>query len=537
MKQQRQCFEQDWREIAGYCAPARSRFLAERANKGRRSNRRLNNGYGILAFRTLQNGMTSGLSSKSRPWFKLSLYDQNLLEDPAVKAWLDHVQTRVYDLLASSNFYEAIEVSYLELGMFGTSVCLMRDHPQQGIVCDALTAGEYWLGLDSANNAGALYRDSGMTVKQAVDTFGNGVSDRTRALYDKSDYDCIVPVFHTIERNDDQVPGRLGWQGKEWRSIHFEGWGQEIGDVIKIAGYEEQPFWAPRWSTTGADTYGQGPGHDALPDLRELQLQAKREGEITDMLVWPEILATSKAKLKRQPKNVVSTDVVDASKAVSVPYQVPPAALEAVVQKSEKLEQRIAQLAFADVFKAITDMAGVQPRNQEEINARLEEKMTQLGPVIERVNGALTIALDRVIGIMQRRGLLPPAPEQLKNSPHIKFEFVSILAQAQRMAGLSQIERTFQFVGGLVGLYPQARFKLDPFAIIDEYGDREGIPSHLIRSNDDAAKDMQAEQQQQQQQRMAEMMKTVGKPTKDLTDAATLAANLPVAKTPAMPQQ
>lgn len=538
LKCQRRPFEPDWHEIAGYCAPARSRFLATQANKGRRSNKRLNNGYGILAFRTLQNGMTAGLSSKSRPWFSLSLYNQDLINDPQIKAWLDQCQNRMEAFLAHINFYEAVEIGYLELGMFGTEACVMVEHPTEGAVCHALTAGEYWIGLNSAMKPGALYRDSGMTVKQAVDTFGLGnVSQRTASLYDRSSYDDIVPVFHIIEENDDRLPGKLGPVGKPWRSMWFEGWGDVIGDEIKTSGYEEQPFWAPRWSTTGADTYGQGPGHDALPDLRELQLQAKREGEITDLLVWPELVASGKAKLKRTPKSVVSTDAVDAAKLVSVPYQVPPAALEAVVNKSERLEQRIAQLAFADLFMAISQMQGVQPRNQEEINARLEEKMTQLGPVIERVNGEkLTVAIERAFGIMSRRGLIPPAPDKLKDSPDLKIEFVSILTQMQRAAGLSQIERNVQFVGGLAGMYPQARFKLDPFAIVDEYASRGGMPPNLVRSDEDANKDMQAEQQAQQNAQAAEMMNKIGKPAKDLTDAATLAANLPVAKTPAVPQ-
>jgi hypothetical protein len=107
----------------------------------------------------------------------------------------------------------------------------------------------------------------------------------------------------------------------------------------------------------------------------------------------------------------------------------------------------------------------------------------------------------------------------------------------QRMAGLSQIERGFQFIGGLAGLYPGARFKFDPMAAADEYGDRLGIPSKLIRSTEDANKDADAEKQAQANAQNADMLKTVGKPTKDLTDAAALAANLPVAATPAVPAQ
>lgn len=535
LKTQRQPFEADWREIAGYCAPARSRFLYTGTNKGRRSNRRTNNGYGILAFRTTQQGMMAGLSSKSRPWFKVSLYDQNLLDNPQVKAWLDIVQKRMEAFFANTDFYEAAEVGYGELAMFGTEACVMREHHQELAVCEALTAGEYWIGLNSANKPGALYRDAAMTVKKAVDTFKDKVSNYVRTLYDRSCYDDIVQFYHAIETNDDQVEGNIGWRGKPWRSIWWDEYNGSSRTLIKVSGYDEQPFWAPRWSTTGADTYGQGPGHDALPDLRELQLQSKRKAEVTDHLVWPAMVTTGKTKFNRNPKAVTSMDGLDASKVIAIPFKPDPATLQAVEQDIERLEQRIGQTAFADLFMAITDMAGIQPRNQEEINARLEEKMSQLGPVIERVNGEkLTVAIERAFGIMQRRQLIPPAPNVLQHSPNIKIEFVSILTQMQRMAGLSQIERSVQFVGGLAGMYPQARFKLDPLAIVDEYGERAGMPSKLIRSDEDAKKDIDAEKQQQQQQQQAEMMKTVGKPTKDLTDAATLAANLPVASTPAV---
>jgi hypothetical protein len=60
---------------------------------------------------------------------------------------------------------------------------------------------------------------------------------------------------------------------------------------------------------------------------------------------------------------------------------------------------------------AITTMPGVQPRNIEEIAARNEEKLTQLGPVIERVNNEkLEVAIDRTFGIMSRMACFLPLP-------------------------------------------------------------------------------------------------------------------------------
>ena len=69
LKAARLPFEDEWREIARYAQPSRSRFLNSEANRNfKRSNRAIYNSHAILAFRTLTGGMTSGLSSPSRPW-------------------------------------------------------------------------------------------------------------------------------------------------------------------------------------------------------------------------------------------------------------------------------------------------------------------------------------------------------------------------------------------------------------------------------------------------------------------------------------
>lgn len=529
MKQSRQSFEDDAKEIARYALPSRSRFLSTQTNGGRQRNSKLNNSHGIFAFRTLQGGMTSGLSSQSRPWFALSVYDDALLDDPQVKAWLGDVEERVYSFLAHTNFYDAAEVGYAELGGFGTEACVMLEDDENGAVCHALTFGEYWIALNKQRRPGALYRICPMTALQVVDTFKTDTPAHIRRVYDASRYEEQFDIYHAIEENDDYIAGKLGPSGKAWRSIYWDE--TSAKDAITISGYDEQPFWAPRWSTTGNDVWGQGPGHDALPDLRELQLQTKRKAEVTDNLVWPETVSSSKVKLRRQPKSVVSVAAVDnVNNLVTVPYQVPYQALQMVREDLQDLKESINQATFADLFLAITNMPGLQPRTVEEIAARNEEKMQLLGPVIERVNNEkLKVALDRTIGIMQRMRLLPPAPEVLRQSPNIKIEFVSILTQMQRMVGLGQIERVVQFVGGLTPMYPNARFKLDPNEIIDEYAKRAGSPPKMVRSTEEAQADAEAEQQAAANAQATEAAAKLGKPIKDVTDAASVAAGLPVA--------
>lgn len=532
LKQARQPYEAEAREIASYCQPARSRWLSTDTNKNvRQRNTRLNSSHGIFAMRTLQGGMTSGLSSPSRPWFTQKVPNDDLSEDPELNAWLDEVTKRMYAFLAETNFYSAVKSGYLELGLFGTEACIMVEHATEGAVCHQLTFGEYWVGIGNTLQSEALYRRCPLTVNQVMQYVQSGFFRRDMVkptivnAYDRGDYDTVCNFFQAIEPNSEFEPDLADYRGKPWRSVYWdEDDGRKSEDdsyCARISGFEEQPFWAPRWDTVGTDTWGTGPGHDALADLRELQLQSKRKAEVTDLLVWPEMIAPAKVKLKRQPKSVVSASDLDASK-VTVPYEIPYQALQAVREDIVRLEDKVNQATYADLFMAITNMQGVQPRNIEEIAARNEEKLTQLGPVIERVNNEkLEVAIDRTYGIMERGGLLPPAPDALRDAGgQTKTEFVSILTQMQRMVGLGQIERTVGFVGSQVAVAPDALDNLDMDEAIREYAERAGAPPKLIR----AAKKVEELRSARADQQNMERLIAAAPAAKDGAQAAKLMA-------------
>jgi len=481
MKPVRHDYEAEVEQIARFAQPARSRFLSggrDRSGARRRQwNRTLFDPHGIAAFRTLTNGMTSGLSSASRPWFALKTADDALMEAQGVRGWLSAAERRLYAFLAATNFYGAAKAGYGEMGLFGTEACVMVDHPQAGAVCHALTFGEYWIGLSDALVPDTLYRACPMSVKQAVETFGNAVSPAVRALYDRSRYDAVIEVFHAIEPDPDHDPHRFG--AKPWRSVYWEA-GARGDAVLKVAGYHEQPFWAPRWDVVGGDTYGHSPGMEALPALRELQMQAKRRNEAIDQMVKPEKIVPPGVRLTGEPGRTVTASGLDRD-GVMIPYQMPYQAVAAIGEEMDKCRRQIDALSFAELFNAITLMRGVQPRTVEEIASRNEEKLTQLGPVIERVaTEKLQVAIDRAFAILGRGGMLPPLPPALHGRA-VRVEFVSILQQMQRLVGIGQIERVVGFVGNLAGAAPDVLDRIDFDEALDEYAWRAGAPARLLR--------------------------------------------------------
>lgn len=514
-------YEAEVEQIARFAQPARSRFLRNTKDKtGPRRrvwNAKLFDPHGIEAFRILTNGMTSGLSSPSRPWFALNLADKALMDQPGVRDWLSEVERRLYIFFAKTNFYQAAKAGYGEIGLFGTEACVMRSHDDVGMICESLTFGEYWIAVGDTAVPETLYRYVPLTVGQTVEMFGDSVSQTVRSMYDRGSYEQPVEVYHAIEPDPDYDPRRFG--AKRYRSVYWEE-SAKCDQLLKVAGYHEKPFWAARWDVCGGDVYGSSPGMDALPALRELQMQAKRRNEAIDAMVKPEKIVPPNVRLTGEPGRTVTAAGVDIGQVI-VPYQMPYQAVQAIGQEMDKCRQQIDALSFADLFNAITNMAGVQPRTVEEIAARNEEKLTQLGPVIERLTQEkLQVAIDRAYSVLERGQLLPPPPSAIPHGAHITVEFVSILQQMQRMIGLGQIERVVGFVGNLAGASPDVLDNLNLDEAIDEYAYRAGSPPRIMRDKEAIDQIRQQRAQQQQQAQMAQTMPAV----KDGAAAAQLLA-------------
>jgi hypothetical protein len=133
---------------------------------------------------------------------------------------------------------------------------------------------------------------------------------------------------------------------------------------------------------------------------------------------------------------------------------------------------------------------------------RREEKLVQLGPVLERnENEGLDPDIDRIFAIMNRAKLFPPPPAEIQNA-HIKVEYVSMMAAAQRAASTTAIEQLAAFAGNLAGAAHDVLDNIDTDEMIEEYADALGVPAKIIRATQEVMKLRAARQQQTQQQAM-----------------------------------
>lgn len=518
LKAQRSDHENDWYAIADYSGYGSIQSISTTPTGSQRpKTRQLIDSHPIVAFRTVESGMYSGLSSPNRPWIEFKFADPELNNYQVAREWLDAFQAVIYALFDASNFYQIARQNYGSMARFGPAAGIMTEHPIEVAPCMGLGIGTYWLGLNDAFTVDTLVRTCPMTVDQVVKKFvgrpgGNhdwsAVSSTVKNKWDASNYGHIVQCKQLIE------PG----SNDAWDSVIWDCNDDRKDGLLEAKRYSEQPFWAPRWITRDGDSpsYGRGVGHDCLPDMRELAMQAKRKRELTDLLAKPPTVGPARDLDMRPGAHTYVADMTQNLSAKPI-YEVQYGAIQAVREDIADIKRALDRGSYADLFMAISNMPGIQPRNVEELLRRDQEKMSQIGPVIEMVNDdMLPIAVDRMIGIARRGGLIPPAPEELQGKA-LKVEFVSVLAMALKMLGLSTTERVVGFVGSLGSVFgPQVLDKINPDAIVDDYAERANMPARAIR-DDAAVKKMRDERAQQQQ--MAQMAQ-MAQPAKDATTAA-----------------
>jgi hypothetical protein len=513
-----------WKEIADHISPGSGVFSDERPNRGKRGDERIIDGEPERALRVLAAGMQSGLTSPSRPWFRLEVPDSGLSEYPPVKFWLAEVQRRMETVFARSNTYNALHMLYGEVGAFGTGAMMVLPDYRDVIRCRTFSAGEYLLALGPDLRTEVFVREGWMTAAQMVAEFGmDAVSDSVRAAFLNGSTEAWFRILHVIEPNDERIEGLPGPRGMRYRSVHFEEAATE-GRFLRASGFEELPVMAPRWEVRPNCVYGRGPGWTALGDSKMLQKLQEDSLMALAKVVDPPLRVPW--NFRRDGVNILPGGItfVDGSEreAVTPLYQISPD-LQAVEYKIRSVKDSIGRTFFNDLFLMLTsmDQAGRRDMTAREVVERHEEKLVMLGPVLERLEGELLDPLiDRTFSIMLRSGLVPPPPEELAGMD-LQVEYVSMLAQAQRMVAVTGIEQLVAFTGSLAAVNPAAVDKIDWDQTIDEYAAALGTPPGMVVSDDEVAEIREARARKEQAAQAAQMAAQAAQGAKVLSEADT----------------
>jgi len=480
MKNERASWLPVWKDLCAYLAPTRGFFDGQTPNQGRRvDHKTLLDSDPCLAVEVLCAGMMSGLTSPSRSWFDLSLAPDELMELPGAREWVFEVKKRLEEAFSKSNVYGALHGFYQEIAVFGTAAFLLEEDRRKGLRCRLFTAGEYCLGTDQSGRINRFGREFFMTSGQLKETFGEAnlppvlrreCADGRAGRWHK--------VFHVIFPNPAYAVGKEDNLHMPFTSVYF----MEDKSVLRQSGYREFPVIAARWEVKNAsDSYGRGPGWKCLGDVKMLQKMQKTKLVALDKSTNPPMMVSSnvQGEVNLLPGGITRFNgTTDA--AVKPAYQVQPDlnALEASIGQARATVR--AQF-FADVFLALSSQ-NYSNMTAAEVAERHQEKMLVLGPVLERLkNELLDPLIDRAFNLLARQGLLPEPPESIQGL-EMKVEYVSMIAQAQKAAGLASLVQGLNYAANLAAVRPEILDRVDYDCALEEGLKSLGVAPALLKS-------------------------------------------------------
>jgi hypothetical protein len=525
-----------WRELSDYLLPRSTRFYKSDRNKGTKKHNAIFDSTASRSLRILSAGMMSGMTSPARPWFRLALPDEDLMDYAPVKSWLAETQGRMLNVFARSNTYLMLHACYEELGAFGTSASVIMDDYDALIHHYQSPVGEFALATDYRGNVNTIYREFEKTVAELVAEFGYDQCSRTtQALYNSGNLDAWVPIIHGIEPRSDRDARKADGKNKPWRSVYFEPGREDAGDkVLRESGYDRFPGLAPRWHKMPGDVYGNSPGMEALGDIKQLQHEQLRKANAIDYQTKPPLQVPAGMKgrdLDYLPGGVTYVDAPGAQNAVSTLFNVQ-LDLQHLLFDIQDVRERIRGAFYADLFLMLASTVPGR-MTATEVAERHEEKLLMLGPVLERLhNELLKPLIDETFTRMVQANLVPPPPEALQGV-ELDVEFVSMLAQAQRAIGVNGVDRFVGALGAVAQMRPEVIDKIDVDKWADSYSDMLGVDPDIIVASENVAiiRQQRAQAQAQAQQMQAAQMQAdaaakLGTVKTDEKNAATDLINL-----------
>lgn len=513
-------WEDHFRELRKYIEPTIGRFELDERRDSSSINKAIIDPTARLALRTLSSGLMAGMTSPSRPWFRIGVANSDTRDDPEVKEWAHVVEKRMYEVLRGSNAYRMLERCYNSLGMYGTFGGMVVPDFEDVIHCHSFPMGRFRLASGEKGKVGYLHRDCRMTVANVIKKFGmEKVSNKVFRAYKANRMHDIITIQHAAEvRMDRDAQSPLA-KNKPFANYYWE---KQADTLLEESGFGINPILAPRWLSVEDEPWSvSSPGMMALGDSMQLQVQHRDKAIAIKKSYDPPLQGGSGVPefVRLVPGGVTATGVNDLNAQGLRPiYEVRPD-ISGLREDIYETQRRIKSAFFEDLF-LMTSQSDRRQVTATEIAERHEEKLLILGPVLESMDHDLLQPLiQATFHYMQQAEILPDPPESIVEQP-IKVEYISALAQAQKAVGVAPMERVIGFAATLEQIKPGTVDAIDADQALRDFADQVGPPPAMLHTQDEVDETRAARAEQEEQAAMMEQVPQMAQAAKLISEAS-----------------
>lgn len=485
----------DLQELADYFSPRSVRFIARNVRKPVIKNRKIIDSTPLIALRNFASGMMTGATSPANRWFKTSFSDVDLADDYYLKKWCAKQEELTRKILYGSNFYQTLPEIYKQLGIFGFSCISLEPDFEDIVNFKVLPIGSYYYAKNSNGKVDTFCRVYMETAKNIAEKFKNNCP---KEILDDAINNPLkmYELIHFVEKNKYYKIKKLSSKFSKYISVVIL---SSKNEFLSVKGFSKLPYVVFESSYSCEDYPVDSPGINALADVKQLMVMVKEYAKAVKKIVCPAYKGPASLKNKKLadiPGAYIEED--ENGRGISPVYEVNPKVLE-LKQEKDELKDVIKEHFYNDLFAMILSTAE-RGRTATEVNELKEEKMVLLSPLLEQIHCALRQILYWIYDEEIKVGILEPLKKQYQN---LKFdiEFVSSLAQAQKVSNISSMERFTTFVANIANsIDPILKSKLNGEKIIEDYATYANIsPSQLVPSEEIEKLKKQSQDAQSQQ--------------------------------------
>lgn len=517
LKQDRARHESTWEDISRLIRPQRGGFSRD-DHVGRNMEKPLSSAP-IQASSSFASGIYAGISNPANRWMGFETWDQDFNAWKPMAEWNDMVSRRVLASFgpAVSKFYSSTFQGYSDIAAFGQFAAYDEIETGRRRFTDVtLSIAEVVVDIDFHGEVVEVVRKFTGQPRAVTRQFNGHVPEKIREMADKGSTDRVT-LYHHVLRNEDFHKGYLGVKGKRWLSRYVT----EIDKaLIREAGYDEMPFYYPRWDVDSGETYGFGPGFIALPATRV-------HNQMTAAMIRAAQYAADPAKL------------VPARDDWPIQGRVAPGQLlagglhpingRAMMQNldatgnigiTDAMREKVLEEAKNAFHYAIMSLQGRTGVTNEETMIMEEARLRDWAPHADRImEEYLARKVARRFNMLWRAGQLPPPPKEAEGKA-LRIRYTSAAAMAMQAREGQSIRQFLADLGPLTQLDPRYNDRLDPDAVAEALHDASpSLPAKILRSRAEADAIAEARAQAQQAQATMQAAQTGAGVVKDLAGA------------------
>jgi hypothetical protein len=440
-----------------------------------------------FSHRTLSSGLQSGATNPARPWLRLTLRNRELAESASVRKWLHQGTELILAVAARGDAYQSFHAAYDEIGAFGNAAVVLQADFENVVCSHVMTFGEWVCARDDKGAGQVFGRRFRMTAGQMVAAFGKDrVSPEVLRAAENTSRVQNFEILHLVQERAQGVgkPGYSPASRKRYSSCYYD-MSHDTREPLRESGYDRFPVLLPRWYVTSNDTYGYGPGFDCLNSSFGLQHIALRGAQALDYRVSPPVRVPTVLKGDnswRMPGGVLYSDAQDV--AIRNLYEVQ-VNLQEISERESRLMAFVREAYYTDLFLMLQSQP-LSGSTATEIAQRYEEKMTVLGPAVGRLHlGLIAPWVEFTFEQLVSKEVMPPAPPEIQDE-ELEVEFVSTLAQAQKLVEGNTLDRFIGTVGNVAQIASHAVHKVKWYKFVDKMADVLGVDPDLVASDEEA---------------------------------------------------